>query len=141
MLTHLQRQHFSPGGNLLVNPGNPYLRPELKMIVISPINEGQRNNPKVDQVGLMNPGKALDQLDLDSKVARGQSRVLTRRALAIVVPAHHQARPPGASPSHKIGIQCFINKFTDGRHIAAQGQNLGPGRHDMVRGDIVPDLE
>ena len=63
------------------------MSPWLKQVVISRILEDQRQDAEIDQIGLVDAGKALDDLGPDSQIAGGNGRMFTGRALAVILTA------------------------------------------------------
>src|SRR5512144_495121 len=95
---HVQDRHDRPSvdlhGDLPVSPGYPRLhigeydlRSLREEFIVLRVFEGKRQDAEIAEIGLVDAGKALNDLRADTQKPRRKRRVFAARSLAVVLAA------------------------------------------------------
>src|SRR5262249_61694534 len=87
--------------------------PELGHVVICRVLEQQRNDPLGDQVAAVDPREALGDHGANAELRGRQGRVLTARALAVVVAGDNKASSPLVRPLGELLVSVLEGELRD----------------------------
>ena len=109
----------------------------VNLVIVGRIGKDSRNDTMIDEVVLMDAGKALRNDHLDAKVHGRNGRVFAARALSIVAAANDEAHFHGLGPFGKVRIIPAVGVLGHGGHVGAHGGKLGTCQRNFGGRDVV----
>ena len=110
-------------------------------VIIRFVDKYQRENPGIGQVRTVDPGKGFGNDGLDTQIQGHQCGVLAGRTLPVVGAADDDPFAFFAAAGGEFLIAYGEAEIRQIGDIGTVGQDFGARRHDVVGGDVVPDLQ
>src|SRR5699024_5610135 len=110
-------------------------------VVVGLVVKLQGDQPGVCQVGAVNPGVGLGGHGLYPQVQGSQGGVLPGGTLPVVGAADDNAAPLLLAAGGEVRIAHGKAELGDLGDVGPEGEDLGPGGHDVVGGDVVAHLQ
>src|SRR5208337_2336758 len=138
---HLNRNLQVTFLNSAANITEHNIRTLVQPVIVFRVFKGERKDPEIAKIGLVDACKALHDLGADPEIARRQRRMLPAGPLAVILSPYHDYDTFRSALSRKTWIDLLEYMFTYRMDIRTQWQHLVACRHDCVGRDVVPHLE
>src|SRR5208337_2650398 len=138
---HLNRNLQVTFLNSAANITEHNIRTLVQPVIVFRVFKGERKDPEIAKIGLVDACKALHDLGADPEIARRQRRMLPAGPLAVIISSDHNYDAFGSAFRGKPGIDLLEHMLAYRLDVRAKREHFISRRHDCVGRDVVSHLE